>query len=179
MTATTIQKMFESFTKAVGAEIRHSQDRQSVSYADLESQHLNPGYIRLCIDSHDHVVIIEAATPLSSVIPSDNDSLQKLWGLCLMANPCQSGKRFFPMIDMKNEHLILSYVLGSEAIRHEDDFGNIIESYVGQVAAMLKELKDVLIGGHAPGKTSHRLQAQARIFPKTQQRELSNISNNS
>lgn len=167
MTATAIQKMFEGFTKAIGAEVRHSQDRQSVSYADLESPKLNPGYIRLCIDSDDHVVIIEAATPLSSVIPGDSDGLQKLWGLCLMTSPCQSGKRFFPMIDMKNEHLVMSYVLGSEAIRHEEDFGNIIESYVGQIAAMLGELKDALINsGRAPGKTFHRLQAQALRFQK-------------
>lgn len=166
MTATAIQKMFESFTKGIGAEIRHSQDRQSVSYADLESPQLKPGYIRLCIDSDDHVVIIEAATPLSSVIPGDNDGLQKLWGLCLMASPCQSGKRFFPMIDMKNEHLVMSYVLGSEAIRHEEDFGNIIESYVGQIVAMLRELKDARISEPAPGKTFHRLQAQALRFQK-------------
>lgn len=169
MIATAVQKMFESFTKAIGADIRHSPDRQSISYADLESRQLNPGYIRLCLDSHDHVVIIEAATPLSSVIPGDNDGLQKLWGLCLMASPCQSGKRFFPMIDMKNEHLILSYVLGNEAIRHEADFGNIIEDYVAQIAAMLGEFKNTLVSAPPPGKTSHRLQAQAKFFPKPQQ----------
>lgn len=170
MSTTPIQKMFESFTKAIGAEIRHPQDRQSLSYADLESRQLVPGYVRLCIDSNDHVVIIEAAAPLSSVIPApgDNDGLQKLWGLCLMASPSQSGKRFFPTIDMKSEHLVMSYVLGNEAIRHEDDFGNIIEDYVAQIAAMLQEFKDTLISGRAPGKTSHRSQAQAKFFPKLQ-----------
>lgn len=166
MSVTAIQKMFESFAKTIGAEIRHSQARQSISYADLESQQLNPGYIRLCVDSHDHVVIVEAAVPLSSVVPADNDGLQKLWSLCLMASPCQSGKRFFPMIDMKNDHLIFAYAVGTEAIRHEEDFGNIIESYVAEIAAMLGELKGVLIGGHSPGKTFHPLQAQARLFPK-------------
>lgn len=173
MSATPIQKMFESFAKAIGAEIRQPQDRQSISYADLESRQLNPGYVRLCIDSDDHVVIIEAGVPLSSVIPApgDNDGLQKLWGLCLMASPSQSGKRFFPTIDMKNEHLVMSYVLGNEAIRHEEDFGNIIEDYVARIAILLQEFKDAFMSGHAPGKTSHRWQAQAKLFPKLQRGE--------
>jgi hypothetical protein len=144
MSRTSIEQIFECFAKSLDVEIHVDQYRQTVKYVDMESSELEHGYLRLCIDPIDHVMIVETGISLISVFPSSEDVLQKLMTLQLMASPANTGKRFFPSVDLQNEHLILSYVIGTQAIYNDSDMVAITEACAREVTVMRKNLREIL-----------------------------------
>jgi hypothetical protein len=132
MNSLSLHDSFKNFAQALGSDIHHAGHGQSIEYLDLKSSRQKEGYVRISMDSEDQVLIVEAAAPLASVFPHTDQDVRDLLALCLMASPCQSGKRFFPVIDMANEHLLLTYVIGSGAIRDEADIRSIAEACVDQ-----------------------------------------------
>jgi hypothetical protein len=144
MSRFSIEQIFLSFAQSLDLPIHADQHQQTVSYVDMETAELDQGYLRLCIDTVDDVIIVETGMALRSVFSSGDQVLQKLMGLQMMASSVKGGKRFFPSIDAKNEHLILSHILGTEAVHNESDLEAVIDACAREVAALRKNLHNIL-----------------------------------
>jgi SAM-dependent methyltransferase len=110
-----LRRAFESLTRGLGASLRRFPDRPAVVCIDLESADLGDGYLRLCLDCDDAVVIVETAAPLAALVPRQAPAQDKLLALQFMAGPFQSGRPIYPALDARNQHLVLSYVVGGAA----------------------------------------------------------------
>jgi hypothetical protein len=163
MTMSLVRRLFEAFAHSVNAPVLY-RGGTALAYVDLESAHVEQGYVRVCIDPDDGVVIVEAGFPLPSLFAAEGDAMQRFLDLGIMTSPCRTGKRFFPMFDMKNQYLVLSYVVGNEVIRDEGSFGNLAETCVREMALMMNEVREALAKGKAKATAGNKNAYQQALY---------------
>lgn len=142
MNSSSVRKIFEIFAKRVNVHIQYLDSRQTLIYIELQSSKMDKGRVRLCLDMEDEILIAETAIPFTCIFLKSED-MHLLLRLCMAASPAHTGKRLFPSIDMKGEHLLLSYITGSPTIRTEEDIIAVTEACIDQVLILLKDLKKV------------------------------------
>jgi len=146
-----IKASLDQLAKQLGCEVRQSRKQATLFFLDLEIAGIE-GQVRLLLDMEDAVVISEVAVPFSTLLPPDVASAETLFALHMMLSPPQSGLRFFPTLDMQREHVLISCVIGSEAVRDSEGISQFLWECATRVAALVNEVSLTLRTKQVEGK---------------------------
>jgi hypothetical protein len=146
MSILSVRASLDQFAKHIGCEVRQSHKQATLAFVDLEIAGITgiTGQVRLSVDTDDAVVIAEIAVPLSLLLPPDAAAAESLFALHMMLSPAQSGARLFPSMDMQSEHLLLSCVVGSEAIRGTEGLAQFAGDCAERAAVLVNEVSQIL-----------------------------------
>jgi hypothetical protein len=158
MNVDELKQAFAGLAERLGGRLHGFPDQSAMLCLALESPSLHNGYIRLCLDADDAVVIAETAIPLAGVVPPTAPALDKLLALQFMSGPLQSGRLIYPAIDLRNRHVVLSYAVGAAALRSMEDLVAFAEECAAETDRMAASAGMLNMRSKAAGRLPGKLQ---------------------